>query len=192
MIRSTNPWHWYLLGHGQQHCQGGPVSLEGQPRAEVRLEACPHLISSVPLHWDHPTHGCVDMAGRPGEQPGPAAWSPGASPTHTGPVHVLPPTLPVGLVSPTSSTNCCPFPARCSQNTNSFPPKFDQKFNVVQPPSGLNSWVSHSCAHPRVNPYIHPAVRIPPAPSNACPHLSPIPPSLSPVLPGPQPRCPEP
>lgn len=96
-----------------------------------------------------------DMAGRSGEQPGLAAWSPTASPTHTGSVHVLPPTLPVGLVSPTPSTNLCLFPARCSQNPNSFPPKCNQKFNVVQPPSGLNSWVSHTCAHPCVHPYIH-------------------------------------
>lgn len=118
------------------------------------------------------------MAGRSGEQPGLAAWSPTASLTRTGPVHVLPPTLPSGLVSSTPSTNLCPFPARCSQNPNSLPSERDQKFNVVQPPLGLNSWASHTCARPCVHPYIHPGMDcisppFPPRSPRCCLTLSP-------------------
>lgn len=120
---------------------GRPTKSRSQTGGLSSLSFFCHSALRQPHTWLWPK----DMAGRSGEQPELAAWSPAASPTHTGPDHVLPPTLFVGPVSSTSSTNLCLFPARCSQNPNSFPTKCDQKFNVGQPPSGLNSWVSHKC-----------------------------------------------
>lgn len=118
-----------------------------------------------------------DMAGRSGEQPGLAAWSPAASPTHSGPAMSCHQSSLWGL--------CCPpYPPTSARSLpdapripNPLPPKCDQKFNVVQPLSALHSCVSHRgvcpCAHPCVHPYIHPGMCTSPASSNACPHLSP-------------------
>ena len=87
-----------------------------------------------------------DMAESSGEQPGLAAWSLAASPTHAGPSSALlpsSPALPAGLVSSTPSIDLCPFPARCSWTPSLCPKNLTQKFSVVQPLSALSSQVSH-------------------------------------------------
>lgn len=125
-----------------------------------------------------------DMAERSGEQPGLAAWSSAASPTHSGPAMFCHQHSLWGLCRPPhppASARSLPDAPRIP---NPLPPKCDQKFNVVQPLSALRSWVSHTrvrpCAHPCVHPYIHPGMCTSLASSNAYPHLSPHSPPRSP------------